>query len=581
MGVSLPSGGLLVRSPLSCNDHGRQLLSYLKTPQTLCSLKAIHGLVLKTGNSNNDVILGRLLLCCSLSKSMDYALAVFLSLDSPSIFFYNAMLKGYADNGDYDQCLKFYSFLRWRSVQADPFTFPPVLTSSGDMALTMVGEEIHGVAVKLGLDGGAVLRTAAMDMYFSCGLADRALLLFETATDRDIVFWNAAISGLGRRGELVRARELFEVMPERNTSSWNTMLGLYSREGLLRHAEKLFEEMPRRDIVSWNTMISGRCGGGDVNGARRLFDSMPERSVVSWNAMIGGYVQNCRFQEALDLFRKMQGSEISPSEVTLVAVAQACAHLGSLSQGKWVEALIRRRCLEVDLHLAAAMVDMYGKCGSLEDAQRIFEQARGRGNSVLCSSMIEVLASHGQAEEAFKVFKAMQDDGLVPNEVTFLGLLKACNHGGLVEQGRRVWKLMLEEFALSPSVEHYGAMIDLLGRAGRLTEAREMVSTMVMPPGLTIWSSLLSSCILHGAVELAEEVSLRVEELQPVTAGNLVLLSKAYAMAGRLEEAAAVRRRMKEEGMEKEPGCSSIEISGQTHEFLAGGRGPSLGMEEK
>ncbi|CAA7396302.1 unnamed protein product [Spirodela intermedia] len=582
MVISPASPAPAFRLPVAAGDHRHHpvpgaksteqwLVSSLKTPQTPTKLKAIHAQVLKTGNAGNDLVLGQLLLCCSLSKSMDYALSVFLSLPSPGPFFYNAMLKGYADNGDHEQCLGIYSLMRGCSVPCDSFTFPAVLRAAGCLARVEVGEEVHGLMVKLGLDGSAILRTAVMDMYFSCGLADRAGVLFEKTVDRDVICWNAMLSGLGKCGELERAHELFDRMPQRNVSSWNTMLDMYCKAGKPDLARGLFDDMPERDIISWNVMISGYGRVGGSGAARKLFESMTNRSVVSWNAVIACYVHNGLFQEALDLFREMQGSDVSPNEVTAVAVLQACAHLGTLFQGQWIEAFIRRRRMKIDPHVVAALIDMYGKCGSVADSQRIFDEARGMRNSVICSSMIDVLATHGGAEKAFEVFESMEREAIQPNEVTFVGLLKACSHAGLVETGRKYFELMEKEFGLTPSLEHYGCMVDLLGRAGLLEEAYELISTMPELPPLVIWSSLLSSCRIHGDVELAENVSLRLTELDPESCGNYVLLSNVYSKAKRWEDAALVRRTMKDKGIKKKPGCSSIEVGGEMHEFLAGG----------
>ncbi|MQM10577.1 hypothetical protein Taro_043472 [Colocasia esculenta] len=435
------AGGTCTPPPAKSTEQW--LLSTLKYPKTLAQLKGLHAQVVKTGHSHDDLVLGQLLLCCSTSRSMGYALSVFLSIPSPKPFFYNAMLKGYAHGGAHDECLDIYSLMRSRSVPCDSFTFPVVLRSATSLGLVGVGEEVHGVTVKMGFAREVIVQTAVMDMYSSCGLAERARVIFDRMDERDAICWNTMIAGYVKCGEYDRACDLFDRMPEKNISSWNTILDMYCKVGNMCMATHLFDSMPERDVISWNAMISGYAKAGDPDAARRLFE-------------------------------EMQTSVVKPNEVTVVAVLAACAHLGAL-----------------DL-------------GHLVDAQRVFDGAGGR-DTFLCSTMIEVLAMHGKAEEAFQLFDFMRKEAIGPNDVTFVGLLKACSHAGLVEAGQSYFDMMNTVFGMKPKVEHYGF----------------------------VWASLLSSCRIHGDVKLAEKVA--------------------------WEDAAMIRKTMKKKGIVKKPGCSLIE----------------------
>lgn len=337
----------------------------------------------------------------------------------------------------------------------------------------------------------------------------------------------------------------------------------------VRAARRIFDEMPGRNIVSWNAMISGYAKAGDFIPARELFDLMPERNVVSWNAVIGCYFHRRLFSETLELFRMMQASDVKPNEVTVVAVLPACAHLGALDLGQWVHAYIRRQRIKMDVYVTAALVDMYGRCGTLEDARKVFDHAVKR-DAFLCSTMIEVFAMHGRAGEACQVFDFMRNKGIRPNDVTFIGLLRACSHVGLVEIGLKYFNMMTEEFKLVPKVEHFGCMVDLLGRAGHLEEAHDLILGMPMKPPPVVWASLLGACKIHGNVKLAEVVALHLIELEPQCCANYVMLANIYSKANRWEDAAKVRRMMKEKGLAKKPACSLIEVSNEVHEFLAG-----------
>ncbi|KAL5724418.1 hypothetical protein ACHQM5_007684 [Ranunculus cassubicifolius] len=547
------------------------LSSSLKSPKTLTQLKTIHAHIIKNDLTRNDLIFGQLLLCCSLSNAMNYARQIFDGIHSPKLFFYNAMIKGYSQNGAYYEALQLYSLMRFRAITCDSFTFPVVLRSASALKRIDVGKELHGLVMKMGCCSKVIVQTAFIDLYCSCGLSNYGRWVFDMIIDKDVICWNTMVSGYIKCGEYNSAQELFDEMPMQNISSWNTIVDMYCKRGELEKARSLFDEMPERDVISWNALISGYAKVGESKAMRRLFDEMPKKNVVSWNVMITCYVHNRQFLEALELFRLMQESEVKPNEVTVVAVLPACAHLGALDLGQWVHAYINRNRIKMDIYVNTALIDMYGKCGSVDDAKRVFNNAVVR-DTFLCSTMIDVLGSHGKADEAFEVFNYMRGMGIKPNDVTFVGLLKACSHAGLVETGAKYFKMMNEEFRVVPKVEHFGCMVDLLGRAGHIEEAHELIKGMPMDPHPIVWGMLLSACRIHGNVKLAEEVALRLIELEPHSCGNYVLLSNIYSKAGKWDEAANLRRKMKEKGVTKKPGCSSIEVNNVVNEFFAGDR---------
>ncbi|KAJ4966183.1 hypothetical protein NE237_018032 [Protea cynaroides] len=547
------------------------LFCSLKSPKTLPQLKSFHAQTIKTGLMANDLVSGQLLLCCSLSYSMHYARQIFDAIPRPKLFFYNAMIKGYSETGAHHEALRLYSIMRARSVPCDSFTFPVVLRSASTLARIDVGEELHGLVTKTGFDSKVIVQTALIDMYCACGLSDCGRLVFDRIRDRDVICWNTMVAGYVKCGNFSSASQLFDLMPKKNISSWNTLIDMYCKCGNIDRARRLFDEMPERDFISWNALLSGYAKVGQCEAARKLFDEMPQRNVVSWNVVITCYVHNRRFAEALELFRMMQVTDIKPNEVTVVAVLPACAHLGALDLGQWVNTFIHRHQIKMDVYVNTALIDMYGKCGALEDAQRVFDEAIKK-DTFLCSTMIEVLAMHGKAEAAFRVFTYMTSIGIKPNDVTFVGLLKACSHAGLVDIGRKYFEMMTAEFGLMPKMEHFGCMVDLLSRAGLLEEAHELVKSMPIEPHPIVWATLLSSCRIHHNVKLAEEVALQLIELEPQSCENYVLLSNIYSQAGRWHEAAKLRKKMKERGVIKKPGCSSIEVNNDVYEFFAGDR---------
>ncbi|KAF5190563.1 Pentatricopeptide repeat [Thalictrum thalictroides] len=543
----------------------------LKSPKTQNQLKTLHALIIKAGLTRNDLVFGQLFLCCSISNSMHYARQIFDGINNPKLFFYNAMIKGYSQNGAYYEALQLYSLMRFRAVTCDSFTFPVVLRSVSSSGKIDVGKELHGLVMKMGCGSRVIVQTALIDMYCACGLSTYGRYVFDAVSERDVICWNTMISGYIKCGEYSSAQELFDRMPVRNISSWNTMVDMYCKRGELEMARSLFDAMPERDVISWNALISGYAKTGESDAMRRLFDEMPQKNVVSWNVMITCYVHSRQFMEALELFRMMLVSDVKPNEVTVVGVLPACAHLGALDLGQWVHAYIDRNRVKMDVYVNTALIDMYGKCGSVDDAKRVFNNAVAK-DMFLCSTMIEVLGTHGKADEAFSIFDYMRREGIKPNDVTFVGLLKACSHVGLVDTGMKYFQMMSKEFKLMPKVEHYGCVVDLLGRAGHLEEAHELIKNMPMDPHPIVWGTLLSACRIHDNVKLAEEVAVHLIELEPQSCGNYVLLSNIYSKAGRWDEAAKLRRKMKEKGMTKKPGCSSIEVNNVVSEFLAGDR---------
>ncbi|KAK1285057.1 Pentatricopeptide repeat-containing protein [Acorus calamus] len=339
--------------------------------------------------------------------------------------------------------------------------------------------------------------------------------------------------------------------------------------GSISDARRLFDEGVGYgdNVVLWNVMIDGYVRHGTFGSAKKLFDRMPHRSVVSWNGLIAGYAQNGFFKEAIDVFREMEGEGVEPNYVTVVSVLPAIARLGDLGLGKWVHTFVEKNKIDVDEVLGSALIDMYSKCGSIEKAVQVFGDLP-KANAVTWNTLIGGLAMHGRAKDAIKCFKAMERSGIIPSDVTFIGVLNACSHGGLVNEGCAYFDRMVREYNLKPRIEHYGCMVDMLGRAGLLEEAEELLSSMPMQPDDAILKALLWACRVHCEVELGKRISKRLMELAPREGGCYVLLSNMYASIGDWESVAKVRLLMKELDIRKDPGSSWISIDGAVHEFV-------------
>ncbi|KAL6861442.1 hypothetical protein ACP4OV_017142 [Aristida adscensionis] len=349
----------------------------------------------------------------------------------------------------------------------------------------------------------------------------------------------------------------------------SALISFYARSRLLGEARRAFDEMPRRDAAVYNALLSAYARGGLVDGAERLFEEMPERNVVSWTAMVSGYAQNGRHEKAVETFLEMwQRAGVQPNELTISSVLPACAHVGAMELGRKVEEYSRGKGLMGNVYVANALVEMYAKCGSIRQAWEVFQGIGRRRDLCSWNSMIMAFAVHGLWREALGLFHKLRMTGVKPDGITFVGVILACTHGGLVDEGKLLFNLMRGEFGLKPRIEHYGCMVDLLGRAGLLEEADNLIKSMPVEPDAVIWGALLGACSFHGNVELAKVAVNKLICLEPENTANLVILSNIYASCGKWDGVARVWKLLKEKDHKKSAGYSFIELDGKMHKFM-------------
>ncbi|KAL5984027.1 hypothetical protein ACLOJK_018129 [Asimina triloba] len=354
-----------------------------------------------------------------------------------------------------------------------------------------------------------------------------------------------------------------------NVVSGTALVGMYAKCARMESARRAFDEIEEKNSFSWNTMIDGYMRNGDVEAAVSLFHSMPSRDKVSWTAMIGGFVRNGHFEEALECFREMQRAGIERDYVTVIAVITACADLGALGQGMWMHRyVLKEQDFRENLRVRNSLIDMYARCGSIEFARQVFGKMPKR-NVVSWNSIVVGYAINGHAEDALEHFSLLRKAGFEPDGVSFTGALTACSHAGLVDEGLRYYDEM-KASGIAPRLEHYGCLVDLLSRAGRLEEALHVIQGMPIKPNEVVVGSLLAACRTHGEVGLAERLMDYLVELEPETDSNYVLLSNIYAALGKWDGVSKVRNKMKMLGIRKKPGFSAVEIDCNVHEFVAG-----------
>ncbi|CAM0883922.1 unnamed protein product [Alopecurus aequalis] len=458
-----------------------------------------------------------------------------------------------------------------------------------------LGRSLHAEAIKVAFARDLLVGTTLVSMYCKSGLLADARHLFDGMPERNVVTCNAMLDGYAAAGDMVQAEALFVCMGSRTPITWGTLIRGFTDKGDMEEARRWFGAMPLgwRTVVTWTVLVQGYVAAGDMETARELFDTMPSRNafvwtsmvtgyfkagrpdearaifdrnpvrnLVNWNALIAGYAQIGCSEEALQAFHSMLEDRVKPDEFTMSSLLSACAQLGSLEQVRKVHEFIDQKHIQKNPFILNGLVDMYAKCGDLAYAQKVFDNMQWKSTECW-NTMISALASHGRSDEAIRLFSHMERSKQKPNEVTLLAVLGACTHGGFVEEGLRIIN-SFSVYGVAAGVEHYGCLVDLLGRAGRLEEAYVIVKNMEVESNEVVWGALLGACRVHANGEMSERVSNEINKLRSGRASTndaeYITMSNILAASERWEQAERTRRTMESHGVEKTPGCSSVEI---------------------
>lgn len=561
---------LPVRAPswVSSRRIFEERLQDLPKCANLSQLKQLHAQIIRRNLYEDPHIAPKLISALSLCRQTTLAVRVFNQVQQPNVHLCNSLIRAHAQNSQPYQAFSVFFEMQRFGLIADNFTYPFLLKAcSGQSWLPMV-KMMHNHIEKLGLLSDIYVPNALIDCYSRCGGlgVEAAMKLFMTMGERDTVSWNSMLGGLVKAGELRDARQLFDEMPQKDLISWNTMLDGYARCRDMTRAFELFQQMPERNTVSWSTMVMGYSKAGDMEMARILFDKMPAKNVVTWTILIAGYAEKGLMKEADKLVDQMVNAGLRFDAAAAISILAACAESGLLSLGMRVHSTIKGSNLSSNSYVLNALLDMYAKCGSLKKAFDVFNNIPKK-DLVSWNTMLQGLGVHGHGKEALELFSRMTREGIRPDKVTFIAVLCSCNHAGLIDEGIDYFYSMEKVYELVPQVEHYGCLVDLLGRGGRLKEAIKVVQTMPMEPNVVIWGALLGACRMHNTVDVAKEVLDHLVRLDPSDPGNYSLLSNIYAAAEDWEGVANIRSKMKSMGVEKPSGASSIELEDGIHEF--------------
>ncbi|XP_061341709.1 pentatricopeptide repeat-containing protein At4g19220, mitochondrial [Gastrolobium bilobum] len=633
--------------------------------------QSIHGLGIKLGYKDSSYVsvANSLISLYSQCGDIEVAENVFRGIAYKDIVSWNAMMEGFASNEKINEVFDLLIEMQIKgSFQPDMVTLTTILPLCSELMLSREGRTIHGFAIRRQMVSDHLpLLNSLIDMYSKCNLVDKAQLLFNSTTERDIVSWNAMISGYSQNKYSKEAQNLFRELlcwgPNCSSSTvfailsscsslnslhfgksvhcWqlksgflshiilvNFLMHMYINCGDLRASFSiLHENSALADMASWNTVIVGCVRGDhfrealetfrlmrqqtpfnydsitlvsvlsacanlelfsqgkslhglalkaplgsdtrvqnslitmydrcrDINSARVVFKFCSIPNICSWNCMISALTHNRESREALELFNQLQ---FKPNEITIVGVLSACTQIGFITHGKQVHAHVFRSGIQDNSFISAALVDLYSNCGRLDTALQVFRHSEEKSESAW-NSMISAYGYHGNGEKAIKLFHEMWESGTRVTKSTFVSLLSACSHAGLVNKGLWYYECMLEKYGVQPEIEHQVYVVDMLGRSGRLDEAYEFAKGLQSKACSGVWGTLLSACNYHGELKLGKQIAERLFELEPQNVGYYISLANMYVAAGSWKDATNLRQFIQDQGLRKSVGYSLIDV---------------------
>ncbi|KAL7612364.1 hypothetical protein Lser_V15G09296 [Lactuca serriola] len=564
--------------------------------EKLVFAKELHARLIKTHLNTDSSSIFPVIQSYSLQPSkLQKTLFIFDQIERPTLSIWNILIRCVAQSDRPVFALHLFDEMRDRGLIGNNLTSIYVLKACGRAQDASYGGKIHAHSFKMGFRSYLYVCNSLIHMYASCKRLECAKRVFDEMPERDLVSWNSMICGYSQSNRYKEVLRLFDLLQEAdliadsvtmvkvisacinigdkniglsmakyikdNTIKMdvylgNTLIDMHGRHGSMDLAREVFDEMEERNVVSWNAMISGYAKAGDLTDARKLFDKMPKRDVISWTTMITAYSQSSQFSDALTLFIDMMNTNIKPDEITVASVLSACAHLGSIDMGKSVHDYICKNNIKQDLYVGNSLIDMYCKCGSTEKALEVFGEMEHK-DSVSWTSVISGLAVNGNANYALDLFSKMNTK---PTHGTFVGVLLACAHAGMVDKGLEYFESMKREYGLHPEMKHYGCVVDMLSRSGDVERAYEFMKEMPMDPDVIIWRMLLGACKLQGNIVIGEIATNRLLELDPDNSGNYVLSSNIYATAERWDDAMKMRNLLKKGHVFKPLGWSSTQV---------------------
>ncbi|RXH84653.1 hypothetical protein DVH24_032937 [Malus domestica] len=532
------SNRIFHRPVQSSPDFYTNLFEIYARDRQLHSARALHAHLITNGLVSLTRFASKLIALYVSCGQIVHARKLFDKIPQTNIRRWFALIGACARCGFYQQAMGVFCEMQREGLRPNKIVIPSVLKACGHLPDVKTGEKLHAVVLRFSFEFDVFVSSALVDMYAKNGCVEKAHWVFDMMVEKDLVALNAMVSGFAQHG--------------------------LAREALCL-VEKMQLEGVKPNLITWNSLVAGFSQKGDEAMVSKLFKMMRDNGidpdVVSWTSIISGCVQNFQNDKAFRTFKQMLGHGLYPTSNTISSLLPACACVTNVKSGKEIHAYALVIGVEQDVYVRSALVDMYAKCGFIFEARALFCKMSER-NTVTWNSMIFGYANHGYCNEAIELFNQMKlEDDKKLDYLTFIAVLTACCHAGMIELGESLFKLMQEEYGIVPRLEHYACMVDLLGRAGKLTEAYDMIKAMPMEPDLFVWGALLGACRNHGNIDLAEVAAKHLSEVEPESAGNSLLLSSLYAGSGNWGNVARLKKMMKRNKLGKLPGCSWMETA--------------------
>ncbi|PUZ48613.1 hypothetical protein GQ55_7G259100 [Panicum hallii var. hallii] len=539
---------------------------------------------------------------------VDCALELFDGMPERDVVSWNMMVSALSQSGRVREALDMVVEMYSKGMRLDSTTYTSSLTACARLSSLEWGKQLHAQVIRNLPRIDPYVASALVELYAKGGCFKEAKGVFNSLRDRNSVAWTVLISGFLQYGCFTESVELFNQMRAelmtldqfalatlisgccsrmdlclgRQLHSLclksgqiqavvvsNSLISMYAKCGNLQSAELIFRFMNERDIVSWTSMITAYSQVGNITKARQFFDGMSTKNVITWNAMLGAYIQHGAEEDGLKMYSAMLSEkDVRPDWVTYVTLFKGCADLGASKLGDQIIGGTVKVGLILDTSVANAVITMYSKCGRILEARKVFDFLNGK-DLVSWNAMITGYSQHGMGKQAIEIFDDMLKRGAKPDYISYVAVLSGCSHSGLVQEGKSYFDMMKRVHNISPGLEHFSCMVDLLGRSGHLTEAKDLIDKMPMKPTAEVWGALLSACKIHGNNELAELAAKHLFELDSPDSGSYMLMAKIYADAGKSDDSAQVRKLMRDKGIKKNPGYSWMEVDNKVHVFKA------------
>ena len=541
--------------------------------------KQLHSYAIKTGMSSDLIIEGSLLDLYVKCYDIETAHEFFLTTETENVVLWNVMLVAYGQLGNLSESYRIFLQMQIEGMIPNQYTYPSILRTCTSLGALDLGEQIHTQVIKTGFQFNVYVCSVLIDMYAKLGELDTARGILKRLREEDVVSWTAMIAGYTQHDFFTEALKLFQEMEDQGIRSDNigfssaisACAGIQAlNQGQQIHAQSYVSGYSE-DLSIGNALVSLYARCGRVQDAYLAFEKIDAKDNISWNALISGFAQSRHCEEALQVFSQMNQAGVEANLFTFGSAVSATANMANIKQGKQIHAMMIKNGYDSEIEASNVLITLYSKCGSIEDAGREFFEMPEK-SVVSWNAMITGYSQHGYGSEAVSLFEDMKRLGLRPNHVTFVGVLSACSHVGLVNEGLSYFNSMSKEHGLVPKPEHYVCVVDLLGRAGLLHRAREFIEEMPIEPDAMIWRTLLSACTVRKNIEIGEFAARHLLELEPEDSATYVLLSNIYAVSGKWDYRDRTRQMMKERGVRKEPGRSWIEVKNSIHAFFVGDR---------